>query len=282
LVTSEIGAKDHDLPGFVSIGGASAGSGFLPVSYGPFRVQDPEQMPSNSEITVSSARYNRRLALLGNLERTYSQAGAAGQVEDHAGVYQQASRLATSPKLAAFDVKKEPEKVLSKYGDSSFGKGCLLARRLVETGVTYVEVTLNGWDTHNDGHDRVKALAGRCDVAYAALLADLKERGMLDRTLVVWMGEFGRTPRVNPNAGRDHFPRAFSVAVSGCGVRGGQVIGKTDATGASVAERPVGVTDLFYSFAKLLGIDPAKENQSPIGRPLKIVDGGQMVSELTA
>lgn len=282
LVTKEIAPQDFDLPGFVSVIGPSAGSGFLPVAYGPFRVGDPSKLPSNAEVTTSITRFDRRLALLGKLESSYAEAGATRRVEDHAGVYHQAARLSKSPKLKAFDVSAEPEKTQAAYGESAFGKGCLLARRLVEAGVTYVEVTLNGWDTHQSNHDRVQALAGQCDVAYAALLADLKARGMLDHTMVVWMGEFGRTPRVNPAGGRDHFPRAFCAAISGMGIAGGKVIGKTSEAGNEVVDRPVSIQELFFTMAERLGIDPTKENQSPVGRPLKIVDGGKRIGELFA
>ena len=163
-----------------------------------------------------------------------------------------------------------------------FGQGCLLARRLVEAGVTFVEVGSNGWDTHQDNFTRTKTLSQAVDPGFAALIQDLRERGRLDRTLVIWMGEFGRTPRINANTGRDHFPRAFSVALAGAGIRGGQVIGATSASGTDIASRPVGVADLFCSFCHALGIDPRKENITPIGRPIKIVDGGERVRELFA
>lgn len=280
IVTSELAESGSELPGFVSIGGPAHGAGFLPVAYGPFRVQDPSQMPANTEISVPESRYQRRLNLLRKLEVGYAKSGASQQVTDHQGLYQQASKLVTSPKLVAFDVAKEPERTRSEYGDSPFGQGCLLARRLVESGVTYVEVQLGNWDTHFDNQDRTKSLAGQCDPAFAALVADLKKRGMLDDTLVVWMGEFGRTPRLNGRGGRDHFPRAFNVAVAGGGIVGGKVIGKTTADGSDIDADPVTVNDLFSSFCQALHIDPRKENQSPAGRPLRLVDGGQPIAEL--
>src|SRR5207302_2543754 len=156
------------------------------------------------------------------------------------------------------------------------------ARRLVEAGVTFVEVELNGWGTHQANFNRVQSLAGTADPAFASLVADLKERGRLERTLVIWMGEFGRTPKINPNAGRDHFPRAFNVALAGGGIKGGQVIGASTADGTAVKDRPVTVNDLLQSFCHALKIDPTKENMSPQGRPIKIVDGGQVVKELFA
>ena len=166
------------------------------------------------------------------------------------------------------------------YGESQFAAGCLMARRLVEAGVTFVEVSAGNWDTHNDNWPRTTELKGQIDQPFAQLIRDLKQRGLLDTTLVVWMGEFGRTPRINPRGGRDHYPKAFNVAMAGGGVRGGRVIGSTDESGADVNDRPVGVTDLFQTFCRSLKIDAALENMSPIGRPIKIVDGGAAVEEL--
>ena len=166
------------------------------------------------------------------------------------------------------------------YGESSFGQGCLLARRLGEAGVTFVEIELGNWDTHQDNFARTRELCQQMDRSYAQLLEDLKQRGMLERTLVIWMGEFGRTPRINPRAGRDHYPKAFSLALAGAGVQGGQVIGRTDAGGVEVTERPIGVSDLFQTFCQALKIDADHENMSPIGRPIKVVEGGTPVLEV--
>lgn len=280
LVTNEIAPPDFDLPGFVSILGPSAGPGFLPVSYAPFRVASPTQLPANTQATVPTNRYDRRLGLLGKLEETYGKAGAERQVRDHQDLYSQASRLVKSPKLQAFDISKEETRMREQYGSSAFGQGCLLARRLVEAGVTYIEVQLGGWDMHDGLDDRMSRLAGPCDQAFAALIGDLKDRGLLDSTLVVWMGEFGRTPKINPRAGRDHFPRCFTAAVAGGGIQGGMVIGKSSDDGESVVDRPVTPNDLFATLCDRLNINPKKENISPLGRPMKIVDGGEPIREL--
>jgi uncharacterized protein (DUF1501 family) len=155
-----------------------------------------------------------------------------------------------------------------------------MARRLVEAGVTFVEIQSGGWDTHGNELESLKKLIPPVDQGTAALLADLKARGLLDSTLVIWMGEFGRMPRINLTAGRDHFPQAFNLALAGCGVKGGQVIGATDKLGTEVIERPVLVADLFCTFCRALGINPRKENQSNVGRPLKIVENGHAVREV--
>jgi hypothetical protein len=289
-VATELAPTDFDLPHFVHVasGGpvvmstASIGSGFLGMNVAPFLVADPLKMPNNVQLpkTVTDKRFERRLGVLEDLEAEFGQAGGSQRVQDHRILYQNAARLVRSPRLQAFDVGKENDAVRDRYGRTPFGQGCLLARRLVEAGVTFVEVESAGWDTHQENFTAVARQRGIVDPAFGALIADLKERGQLDKTLVIWMGEFGRTPRINPRNGRDHYPRAFSVALAGGGIKGGQVVGATSADGVDVAERPVTVPDLFCTFCKALKINPRKENISPLGRPIKIVDGGEPIGEL--
>jgi uncharacterized protein (DUF1501 family) len=280
IAASELGPADFDLPHFVSIQGQSVGPSFLGVPYAPFVVTDPNRSPDNLALPVPADRLQRRLGLLRDLEQPFARAGAAEQVRDHQTLYGQTAHMVLSPRVKAFDLAAEPEKVRDAYGRSGFGQGCLMARRLVEAGVTFVEVQSSGWDTHGNELPTLKKLIPPVDQGMAALLADLKARGLLDNTLVLWMGEFGRQPRINLTAGRDHFPRAFNVALAGGGVRGGRVIGATDRLGTEVADRPVTVPDLFCTFCHALGINPRKENQSNVGRPLPIVEGGQAVDEV--
>jgi hypothetical protein len=286
VVASEIGSADFDLPHFVSIGSRiePIGSGFLGMHVAPFLVANPNQMPGNVELPsgVSRTRFGRRLGLLKDLEREFAEAGGGPRVDEHRDLYGSAAQMVLSPRLNAFAIGQEKDSVRDRYGRTAFGQGCLLARRLVEAGVTFVEVACNGWDTHEDNFNRVKTLSEAVDPGFAALVGDLKERGLLQRTLVVWMGEFGRTPRINPRTGRDHFPQAFSVAMAGASVKGGRVIGATNPDGTAVRERPVTVPDLFCSFYHALKINARKENLSTLGRPIKIVEGGKPVQELFA
>ncbi len=269
----------RDLPAVVSVG-QTVGSGFLGVDYEPFVVDNPGQLPRNIQTPVATPRYSRRLGLLDKLEDDFAGRGGQIVVGNHRRLYQKASKMVLSSSVSAFDINQESESVRAKYGDSDFGRGCLLARRLVEAGVTFVEVQSRGWDTHDDVFNRVSKLASDVDPGMAALVSDLKERGRLDRTLIVWMGEFGRTPKINPRTGRDHWPRVFNAVIAGGGIRGGQVIGASSADGTSVQDRPVTIPDLFCSVCKSLHVNPRIESISPLGRPLKIVDGGKPVDEL--
>jgi len=281
-VAHQIGDPTFDLPSFVRIGNGrgSAGAGLLGVEYDPFVMTDATRKPDNTELMTDERRYRRRVGLLDKLEQDYAKSGGEQEVNNQRKIYDKASKLVLSPKMSAFDIEREPTKVRDAYGESAFASGCLLARRLVETGVTFVEVSLGNWDTHQDNFERVPELCQQMDQPYAALLKDLRERGMLDNTLVVWAGEFGRTPTINPRAGRDHYPRAFNIALAGGGVKGGQVIGSTDAGGTTVEDRPVGVSDLLRTVCHSLKIDADHEHMSSIGRPIKIVDGGEVISEV--
>jgi len=269
LVAKELGDPADDLPGFVRIGRnrGSDGGGLLGVEYDPFLMTDPARLPDNTALTTTAPRYERRLRLLGKMDDQFAQQGARQEVADHQKLYGKAARLVTSPRMEAFDLNREPAATRDAYGRGEFANGCLLARRLVEAGVPCVEVGLGNWDTHDGNFDRSRQLCQQMDTPAA------------HSTLVIWMGEFGRTPRVNPRGGRDHFPRAFSVALAGGGIRGGQVIGATDPSGSDVADRPVSVSDLFRTFCQSLGLPADKENMSGIGRPIRVVDGGETIRE---
>lgn len=278
-IAQELALADLELPAVVSVG-LTSGAGFLGVDYEPFVVRDPGRMPDNVTSGVSPQRLRRQLELQSQLEAEFAKRVGAQPVANQRGIYEKAARMILGPSTKAFDIGGEPETVKRQYGETPFGRGCLLARRLVEAGVPCVEVRSNGWDTHQDNFNATGRLAGQVDPALAALIADLKQRGLLETTVVLWIGEFGRTPRINPRGGRDHYPRVFSAAIAGGGIRGGQVVGASTANGTSIAERPVTVNDLFTSVCKALQVDPTRERISPQGRPIKIVDGGEVVTEL--
>jgi uncharacterized protein (DUF1501 family) len=280
-MVGEQGESHFDLPHIVSIGGPTTGAGFLGAALEPFVVQNPDKPPDNTEPRVGAQRFQRRLGLLDRLETVgFEKTGGLDRVRDHRALYRQTAKMILSPNMKAFHLDDEPAVLRDAYGRNPFGQGCLLARRLVQAGGTFVEVRSNGWDTHQEVNDKVGKLAAQVDPAFATLISDLKRLGMLDRTLVVWMGEFGRTPKINGNAGRDHFPRVFNVALAGGGVKGGQVIGASSADGSEVKEHPVTVPDLLASLCHSLKVDPSKEAMTPIGRPIKITDGGKPVKAL--
>jgi len=271
-----------DLPGYVAIGGPGEDAGFVGAAYSPFPVLKPEKPTRNLTIAkgLDERRFGARLGLWRTLQEAFAADHPGALVSGQTAVGEQAVALMHAPGAAAFDLAGEPEAVRRAYGDSPFGAGCLMARRLVGEGVPFVEVLLKGWDTHESNFPRVKELSATLDQAMSALLDDLAARGLLDSTLVLWMGDFGRTPAINERGGRDHFPGASSVVLAGGGVRGGQVIGETSADGTEIAARPVTVPDLYRSVAWAMRLDPDKTRFAPSGRPIKTVDGGAVIKEL--
>ncbi len=286
IVSSELGKESFPLPNFVAVNGRSFGSGFLGPRQQPLFVQDPARGVENLKSMVADGQFGDRMGLLEEMEQAFYRDYKVESGAAHETTYRRAVEMMKCKEAKAFDLSDEPAKVKEAYGEGKFGEGCLLARRLVETGVPFVEVMLDGWDTHQDNFNRVKKLSQQLDPAMSSLVRDLKERGMLDDTLVVVMGEFGRTPKITQRGGtpgRDHYPRAWSTVMVGGGIKTGQVIGKTDAEGAEVVERKTSALDFLASVCKTLGIDCNKVNNTPIGRPIRIVDkGGEPIKELFA
>ncbi|PHS18736.1 MAG: hypothetical protein COA78_01760 [Blastopirellula sp.] len=280
-----------DLPAFVRIGKPritprDVNSGVLGPRYESFKINTPGKLPEDVLTNISAERLQRRLALSARLDKQFAASGGSDRVNEKSEIYDQTSRFMLSPKLDAFRLDKEPSALRDEYGRTTFGQGCLLARRLVETGISFVEVFSTGsvgdagWDTHKKGHVENPLLAGESDPGYAALLKDLEQRGMLENTLVVWMGEFGRTPKFKPDGGREHYSDGWITCLSGGGVKTGQVIGATDKEGVSVSDRPVGVQDLYVSFCHILGLDPHEEYVTDKDQPLALVKGGELIKEL--
>ncbi|MDY3559210.1 DUF1501 domain-containing protein [Gemmata sp. JC673] len=273
IVSQEMGKADNTVPNYVAIGGRSYGSGFLGPKHQPLLVTDPARGVEDLKSAVSAAQLGNRTGLLEQMEKAFHREQSADSITDHKTTYERAVRLMQSKEAKAFDIAGDGTK--GKYGSGRFADGVVMARRLIEVGVPFVEVSLGGWDTHQDNFERVKSLSGQVDSALSALVTDLKEKGLLDSTLIVWMGEFGRTPNINTRGakpGRDHFPRAWSLAMFGGGLKGGQVLGKTDKEGASVEDRPTTAQDFLATVCELLGIDHTKKNETPTGRPIQIVE----------
>ena len=272
------------LPGSVLIGGGSqfAGSGFLGSKHTPLAIGNPTAGLQNSKRipNVTEEKFHDRLTLADRLGKKFRTKYDITATKAYSDMYKDAIKLMSSKDLQAFDLNKEPESMKDLYGESTFGQGCLLARRLVENNVRYVEVNLGGWDTHQNNFVRVPEQAGYLDQGLAALLRDLEARGMLDETLIVLATEFGRTPTINQNAGRDHYPKAFSGFLAGGGIKGGQAYGKTDEGGANVIENKVTIPDFNATIAYALGLPLGQVVYSPSRRPFTIADKGLPLTHL--
>lgn len=282
VVAQELGDPDSDIPNFVCIGNTLS-SGFLGVKYAPFEVPTAGQLPANVAPRTDTARTDRRLAMLRQQDADFANAGAEAIAFEHEQLYNKAARLMTSERLKAFTLEGESDQTKQSYGPNQFGQGCLVARRLVESGVPFVQVQRSGWDMHANLWQNIPTAAGEVDQGVAALITDLKARGLLDRTLILVLGEFGRTPKINqstPNVGRDHWARNFNVLLAGGGLQPGACIGATSPDGMEITNRPVEVDDLFQTLCHSLNIDANKELITPEGRPLRIVDAGQPIPEL--
>lgn len=277
------GKGNADLPGSVIITGDSkhAGGGFFEAAFQPLIINDPAKGLQNSRRpgTLSETDFDYRLGLSVKLDQGFRQTYNYDGVKAYAEVYKDAIQVMKSEDLDAFDLGKESEDAHRAYGSGTFGQGCLLARRLVEHGVRFVEVNLGGWDMHQDIYARLPERAADLDRSLGALLSDLEVRGLLDDTLVVLTSEFGRTPKINQNAGRDHYPKAFSSVLWGGGIAGGQVYGKTD-KGIEVTEDKVSVPDFNATIAYALGLPLDTVLYSSSKRPFTVTDKGQPITSL--
>jgi hypothetical protein len=288
---------ERPMPPYVAIpndatgGGSNAArAGYLPQAYGALNVgNDPSKVRDlEPPEGVSFARSEHRREMLQKMDAFSRQIEEGPITQNRDAFYEQAYRLLGSPEAkAAFQLSKESAATRARFGNSRIATGCLLARRLIEAGSRFVTVVDNGWDTHQqifrelpDSRFPGSGKLPNLDRAYAALITDLHERGLLETTLVVLMGEFGRTPKLNALGGRDHWPRAGFVCLAGGGVQGGRVIGATNPFGEVPVERPIGPPDLAWTILRLLGVDPSRELTTPSGRPVKILDEGSFISEL--
>jgi hypothetical protein len=308
LMSKELGNELSELPNFVSVAPYrifSPGAytpGFLGPLYAPLIVGDgtpqfnQQGQPANNyeqqlkvkdmdlPESVTRAQAEARVKLLEDMEKDFSSQRPGIPSQSHKTAYERAVKMMRSAAAAAFNLDEEKNDLRDKYGRTLFGQGCLLARRLVERGVSFVEVSLSsvtgvqngalGWDTHGNNFVQVKALSEALDAGWGTLMEDLRSRGLLEHTMIVWMGEFGRTPRINQGQGRDHWANSWSTVIAGGGLKGGQVVGKTSADGMTVEERPVSVGDFLATVVMAAGIDPKKRNMSNVNRPISIVEPG--------
>jgi hypothetical protein len=308
MVVKEIGSDEAALPNFVSVApyrlfnAAAYTSGFLGPKYAPLIVGDMNfqfngrQNPTDYENALKvenlappsdvANRFDSRVDILADLQKDFAAQRPGVASKSHLTAYERAVKLMKTSAAKAFNLDEEPANVRDAYGRNLFGQGCLLARRLVEAGVPFVEVTLGGqgnnqlgWDTHANNFNAVRSLSETLDPAWSQLMEDLKVRGLIDSTLIVWTGEFGRTPVINQQTGRDHYPNAWASVVGGGGIKGGQVIGKTSDDAMTVADRPVSVPDFLATVVQALGIDPTTQNMSNVGRPIRIADPKARVVE---
>ena len=280
MVAKQLGDLSADLPNFISVGSpqfVGYGAGHLGPKYAPIRVDDLSTGLTDLKPAGSLADFDKRLSLLDEMNAAFLTDHTATSVQAHQVTIDRASRLMHTPRTKAFDLSAEPANVTEQYGSSRLGQSMLLARRLVESGVKFVEVRQGGWDVHKNTAPATKKLSEEFDTPFAALIADLKTRGMLDSTLVIAMGEFGR----NPANGSNHFSRAWTTVLAGGGLKHGRVFGDTGASGGTVEKQPTGPGDFMATVCKAVGIDYTKEWQTGSGRPVPMVaKGATPVAEL--
>jgi hypothetical protein len=301
-LSKSLGREDDAVPHYVSISPyrvfnqAAYSPGFLGPRYAALTVgatdgvraaQTPQAAGGYAELKVDDlapgverAQFSGRVDLWRNLESRFVTNHRGPSPVAHQTVYERALKLMDSSAAKAFDLTEEPAGVRDAYGRGRFGQGCLMARRLVESGVSFVEVTLGsvtdntfGWDTHQNNFTQVKSLSEQLDAGWGTLMKELDERGLLASTTILWIGEFGRTPMINPQGGRDHFPAAWTCVFAGGGIKGGQAYGKTSAGGEEVTEGKVDVPDILATLCAAVGVDPEEKNVSEQGRPIRIAEG---------
>lgn len=270
------GTDNDTLPGYIAVNSPAnmIGAGWMGAKFAPAVVTNPEKglEGTTRHPSVSQEDFERRLSLADAVNQRFHREHPSPDAQNFDTLFDEAVRVMKSEDLAAFDLTKESPALRNQYGRGSFGQGCLLARRLVEHGVRFIEVTLGGWDTHYDNFTAVQANCQALDSAYSSLITDLKERGLLNSTLVVLSSEFGRTPEIQTEHrnGRSHHPGAFTSLLAGGGVKGGQVYGKTDEHARAVTENPVTFHDLNSTIAYSLGLDHTEVLHSPSNRPFRM------------
>lgn len=269
-----------DIPPFVSVGGPSVNAGFLGATYNPF-VVDSNGNIRDLNFDIPQNRVADRLKMLQAIETKFVKEKRGSIAEDHLKVIDKTVKIMTTTQMDVFKVGKEPKEIQDRYGNTGFGRGCLMARRLVELGVPFIEVDLGGWDNHADIFPTLQnEKLPELDKAMSALVEDLDQRGLLDSTAIIWMGEFGRTPNINGNAGRDHWAKSWSVVVGGAGFNRGIVVGETNSDGKEIVGDSYTSQDLMVSVLKSLDISLETTFTAKNGRPMKIANSGKVIREL--
>ncbi len=287
-LTHVAGKKNADMPGSVVVGAANRhpGQGYLPPDTGPAPVSDPRLGLQNTVPPkyLKEDDFKTRQRLITKFDASFKSKYESKEIEAYVDYYKEAVKLLKSPDLVAFDISKEDESIRNTYGNHRIGQGCLLARRLIEKNVRFVEVEFGSWDHHNDIYSATNLTerAAQLDQALTALLDDLTAKGLISKTLVVLATEFGRTPAINPNTGRDHHPAAFTCVLAGAGIKAGQVVGRTDSIGRNVEEGAVLPPDFNATIASACGLPVEKEFKSYTGRPFHIADDGKPIAAVLA
>ncbi len=289
VISHEFGPQ-HNLPPYVcvpTVPNEFANSGYLSSSHGPFALgSDPARKDFkvrdlNLPKGVSEERFNRRKSLLETVDHHFRSLESSDALDSMDAFYQHAYKLISSQKAReAFDITKEPQKLRDQYGNTQAGQRMILARRLVESGVRFVSLTAGSWDHHSNIKAGIEKGLPPVDKAVAMLIKDLEQRGLLDSTMVILTSEFGRTPKINKDGGRDHWPRVFSTMLAGGGIKKGLIYGQSDALGGEPEDNKVGVEDFAKTIYHQLGINADKELMSPGGRPIEIVDGGNVIKDI--
>ncbi|MBB5030799.1 DUF1501 domain-containing protein [Prosthecobacter vanneervenii] len=278
-----LGASHKTLPSSVCVNRQPQnGNGFFPSSFAPLPILDPDAGLQYAKSEASADAMTKRLALLEQLDSGFRERFKTSEVKSYTQFYEKTISIMSSTDLEAFKLSEEPAALKEKYGKGKFGQGCLLARRLVEKGIRYVEVAKGGWDMHNNIDDGLDEHGAELDQALSALLDDLKERGLLESTLVVLCSEFGRTPKINGNAGRDHHPKVFSTLLAGGGVKGGFIYGSSDKEGMAVADKQASPQDFLSTIGWSLGLPIDEIVMSPSNRPFTVGDKGKAIMEVFA
>jgi len=279
VISHQLERPDVAIPKFISVGGSSMGAGFLGAKYSPFVVNSDGRI-RNLDMKIDQRFYQRAYAL-DAIESGFISQRRGSLAKEHQAILKETFNVLTSTQMDALKVAGEPDSVKERYGENNFGKGCLMARRLAEAGVPFIEVNLGGWDNHQNIFPTLRDnKLPMLDQGMSALLEDLEERGLIDDTVVIWMGEFSRTPRINGNAGRDHWARSWSVVVGGGGMKGGIAVGETSSDGTRVETEPYTSQDVMASVCKALGISLTTTFTSNSGRPMKIANSGKIIKEL--